>query len=1281
MLEYTSIDKHSMTRNCNIIYNLYRMLMVLTFVMFPISLFANILVVSPHPDDDVISSAGIIYRALQRNEPVHVVFMTNGDFSGGTSMGYARQEEAVNAESSVLGLNEENIIFLGYPDGYLSELFSNFTGAGDQFTTPGGQSATYGNRGLGRSDYHAYRFGSPATYNRPNILNDLVDIIATIRPDHIIVPSRYDGHMDHVTTYLLLEQALLQVSSQDPTYMPEIHMYIVWRGQWPEPADPTTYFTEVPNLNSTDMVWDMRESYDVPEPMQSTDYSKNLKSLAINAHQSQGGEEGFIGNFLHKDEIFWSGNILGSNQPPVPNAGTDQAVQGSTLVQLNGSASHDPDGNILTFRWRQVSGTTVQLSDPTSPQPTFTSPAATTQTQVLTFELTVSDGQFTSLPDSVSVLISSSQPVSTNIASLATATASSQNPGQEASKAIDGIVDGYPNNVAREWASTREHAGAWINLQWDSTYAVDRVVLHDRINPDDQILSATVSFDDGSTLQVGPLNNNGTGTEYAFPTKLIKGMRLTVTSVSSTTYEIGLAEIEVYGYLSSTPINQPPVANAGNDQNVSEGVVVQLDGSASFDPEGDVLTFHWQQTAGTAVQLSNPNAVRPTFTIPSNLSQNETLTFQLIVSDITHSSSPDTVNINVRASNPSVTNIAPLATVTASSAETAYQQTATKAVDGVIDGYPYDSTREWASNREHAGAWISLQWPAAYLVDHIVLYDRINLDDQILSGTIRFSDGSTIAVGQLVNNGQAVTVSFTPRAITGFTFTINSVSSTTYETGLAEIEVYGTQGGGTNLAPIANAGSDQVVSESVLVQLDGSASFDPNGDPLTYQWVQISGTSVQLSNSNAARPTFTAPSNLAQDQTLTFQLTVSDGQLTSLPDVVYIAVTAGAPVDTNIAPLATLTASSEESAYQQNAIKAVDGVIDGYPHDSTREWASRREHAGAWISLQWPSAYLVDRVVLYDRINLDDQILSGTIRFSDGSTIAVGQLNNNGQPVTVTFAPRVVTGLTFTINGVSSSTYETGLAEIEVYGIQNTGGNLQPLSNAGADQVVNAGDQVQLDGSASYDPNGDSITYQWVQTSGVPVQLSSSTSVSPTFTAPSNLTQDQTLTFQLTVSDGQLTSSPDSVAITVTADQPTEMNIAPRAIVTASSEEAAYQQNAIKAIDGVVDGYPHDSTKEWASNREHAGAWISLQWPTAYLVDHIVLYDRINLDDQILSGTIRFSDGSTVAVGQLVNNGQAVTITFTPRVITGLTFTINSVSASTYETGLAEIEVYGTLSQ
>jgi hypothetical protein len=71
---------------------------------------------------------------------------------------------------------------------------------------------------------------------------------------------------------------------------------------------------------------------------------------------------------------------------------------------------------------------------------------------------------------------------------------------------------------------------------------------------------------------------------------------------------------------------------------------------------------------------------------------------------------------------------------------------------------------------------------------------------------------------------------------------------------------------------------------------------------------------------------------------------------------------------------------------------------------------------------------------------------------------------------------------------------------------------------------------VQLDGSGSSDPNGDPLTYQWTQTGGTPITLSSSTAVNPTFTAPAS---PSTLTFQVVANDGQASSSPATVTITV----------------------------------------------------------------------------------------------------------------------------------------------------
>lgn len=89
--------------------------------------------------------------------------------------------------------------------------------------------------------------------------------------------------------------------------------------------------------------------------------------------------------------------------------------------------------------------------------------------------------------------------------------------------------------------------------------------------------------------------------------------------------------------------------------------------------------------------------------------------------------------------------------------------------------------------------------------------------------------------------------------------------------------------------PIADAGPDQIVSEGVLVTLDGSGSFDGNGDPLQYQWEQTVGPPVELSDTLAVQPTFTAPITLSKDL-LGFRLTVSD-PLYSDTDAVEVLVT------------------------------------------------------------------------------------------------------------------------------------------------------------------------------------------------------------------------------------------------------------------------------------------------------------------------------------------------------------------------------------------------------
>ena len=215
---------------------------------------------------------------------------------------------------------------------------------------------------------------------------------------------------------------------------------------------------------------------------------------------------------------------------------------------------------------------------------------------------------------------------------------------------------------------------------------------------------------------------------------------------------------------------------------------------------------------------------------------------------------------------------------------------------------------------------------------------------------------------------------------------------------------------------------------------------------------------------------------------------------------------------------------------------------------------------------------------------------------------------------------------------------------------------------------MTTGSTVTLDGSGSYDP-GNSPTYQWTQTAGPNVTLSSSTAVKPTFTAPASAT---TLTFQLVVKDGTQTSQPATVNITVNAPDP---NVARQATVTASSQNTSTSQLATSATDGVIDGYPGDYTKEWATVGGGVGAWLKLVWGSAVTVNKVVLYDRPNLNDQVTGGTLTFSDGSTVNVPSLNNDGSATTVTFPAKTTTSLLFTVTSVSATTGNVGLSEIQV------
>ena len=94
-----------------------------------------------------------------------------------------------------------------------------------------------------------------------------------------------------------------------------------------------------------------------------------------------------------------------------------------------------------------------------------------------------------------------------------------------------------------------------------------------------------------------------------------------------------------------------PRASAGNDQAVSSGRVVTLDGSATTDPKGTAMTYSWTQTSGTTVVLSSKTAIKPTFTAPTTTTQNIVLVFSLEVTNAAGYKDTDTCTITITPAN------------------------------------------------------------------------------------------------------------------------------------------------------------------------------------------------------------------------------------------------------------------------------------------------------------------------------------------------------------------------------------------------------------------------------------------------------------------------------------------------------------------------------------------------------------------------------------------------------------------------------------------------------
>jgi hypothetical protein len=291
--------------------------------------------------------------------------------------------------------------------------------------------------------------------------------------------------------------------------------------------------------------------------------------------------------------------------------------------------------------------------------------------------------------------------------------------------------------------------------------------------------------------------------------------------------------------------NVPPVANAGPDQFVNIGTLVQLDGSGSTDLNGNLLSYHWTligAPANTTATLSDNTAVNPTFTadLPG------TFKWQLVVNDGVSNSTPSTVTIT--------TNPPTVPTAFAGQNRTVAHNTTITLFGVGVDpqGKPLVYT------------WTLLSAPA-------------NSTSQISNTAIPqptlFVDRPGMYVAQLVVNDDT-------QASVPSTVTITT----------------------TDTAPVGYAGPNQTVLLGRTALLDGSGSFDVDNDALSYSWTFThvpAGSLASISGPNSEFPNFTPDLG----GTYVVQLIVSDPYATAAPSTVTITVPAPVVITLSPSPL------------------------------------------------------------------------------------------------------------------------------------------------------------------------------------------------------------------------------------------------------------------------------------------------------------------------------------------------------------------------------------------
>ena len=617
------------------------------------------------------------------------------------------------------------------------------------------------------------------------------------------------------------------------------------------------------------------------------------------------------------------------------------------------------------------------------------------------------------------------------------------------------------------------------------------------------------------------------------------------------------------GGSSSSPIVPPPpsatttvTANAGPDVSVESGGSVQIGGADTVaNPSGET-TYEWVRASGFGGRLSSTTIAQPTFTATAISSERDIVWRKTTTNNGVSDTDDVTITVTVAA-----VVVVVIPTLVVENSSLTVEEGSTTTIKVKLSSQPTGNVTVTATESDPdvsvspgTRAFTNSNWDQYqnFIVTGIVDADSVTDSATVLltgsgsgvtdtaSVSISITEPAVLAPRTpstpsiSTRRQNSLTLSTTPGAggaatlyrwrystnsnVTDFDTIVTSTGPSITISGLSEdtnywVDVRAENSAGnsnysgnlaTSTLPVpdttvsANAGPDVSVESGGSTEIGGADSVTNGVGTTTYSWTKRRGTGSSLSSTTIAQPTFTAPT-VSSNRSIVWRKTTTNNGVSDTDDVT-ITVT---PAATQV-PGTPGTPSATTRGQNSLTLSVTPGG------------------GGAATTYRWR----------YSRNNVVTN--ADTIVTSTGPSITISGLNAN-RNYWVDVRAENSAG-----NSVYSGDLATSTSDSDPVTPSTT-----VTANAGSDKSIQSGGSIEIGGVDTVTNKVGSTTYLWAQQSGTGGSLSSTTTASPTFTAPT-VTSDQTQVWRKTTTNNGV-SDTDDVTITVSV---LLTNRAPIAVLT-----------------------------------------------------------------------------------------------------------------------------------